>query len=144
MYGKFQFRISLFADSLFRSAAPNTPKSKGRFKLNKNPKEKTARIELRAKAIEKEQIQRLAARCHLPVSEYVIKRALGYEPKAVPPDAFFDFYDKLCQIINSTEDAKTEAVLLELADEMHTAFLLPGKDSDVKWQPPDSGPSKAD
>ena len=112
--------------------------------MNKNPKEKTARIELRAKAIEKEQIQRLAARCHLPVSEYVIKRALGYEPKAVPPDAFFDFYDKLCQIINRTEDAKTEAVLLELADEMHTAFLLPGKDGDVKWQPPDFGPSKAD
>ena len=112
--------------------------------MNKNPKEKTARIELRAKAIEKEQIQRLAARCHLPVSEYVIKRALGYEPKTVPPDAFFDFYGELCKLSNSELSPETESKLLALIDEIHLELLLPGKEDMRMWQPPDSGPSKAD
>ena len=112
--------------------------------MNRNPKINTAQINIRVEPKEKEKLKNMAKRCGLTLSEYLVKRASGYEPRAVPPDAFFDFYDKLCQIINSTEDAKTEAVLLELADEMHTAFLLPGKDSDVKWQPPDSGLSKAD
>ena len=95
--------------------------------MNKNPKEKTARIELRAKAIEKEQIQRLAARCHLPVSEYVIKRALGYEPRAVPPDAFYDFYGELCKLSNSELSPETEEKLLALIDEIHSELLLPGR-----------------
>ena len=99
--------------------------------MNKNKKEKTARIELRTKPSEKAKIKRLAEKCNLPVSEYVIKRALGYEPKAVPPDAFFDFYDKLCQLVNSTQDPQTEAVLLELSDEIHAAFLLPGKEKNT-------------
>ena len=95
--------------------------------MNKNPKEKPARIELRAKTIEKEQIQRLAARCHLPVSEYVIKQALGYEPKAVPPDAFYDFYGELCKLSNSELSPETEEKLLALIDEIHSELLLPGR-----------------
>ncbi len=112
--------------------------------MNRNPKEKLARIEIRAKPQEKQRIQSIARRCGLSVSEYMVKRALGYEPRAVLPDAFFYFYDKLCQLANSTQSAKSEDALLDLIDEIHSELLLPGREDLKSWQQPDSGPSKAD
>ena len=56
--------------------------------MNRNPKEKFARIDIRVKPKDKEKIKRIAKKCNLPVSEYVVQRALGYEPRTVLPDAF--------------------------------------------------------
>ena len=42
---------------------------------------------------EVQKIESLADKCGLSISEYVRKRALGYEPKTVLPDVFFDFYE---------------------------------------------------
>ena len=44
---------------------------------------------------EKERIKKNAAKCGLNTSEYLRQRALGYAPKAVLPDAFFHFCEKL-------------------------------------------------
>lgn len=112
--------------------------------------EKQARIELRVKEKDKERIRRLAKQCGLPISEYMVKRALGYAPRAALPDAFYDFYGKLCELCNADgvfyEDA--EKKLLAIIDEIHKTLLLPRKSpakeirSEVeamKWQPPDSG-----
>lgn len=121
--------------------------------MNRNPKEKIARIEIRAKPKDKEKIKKLAAKCNLPVSEYVVQRALGYEPRTVPPDVFFDFYNKLCVLCNSLKiTPETESRLLSLIDEIHATLLLPGKETikqikngievSEEWQPPDSGPLK--
>lgn len=112
--------------------------------MNRNPKEKYARIEIRAKPKDKEKIQKLAGKCNLSVSEYMVKRALGYEPRAVPPDAFFEFYDRLCQLASSQLTTETEMKLLELIDEIHSELLLPGREDVCKWPLLDSGPSKAD
>lgn len=68
--------------------------------MNRNPKEKPARIELRTEPVKKKKIKQLAEKCNLPVSEYMVQRALGYEPKAVLPDAFYQFYSKLCDATN--------------------------------------------
>ena len=109
--------------------------------MNRNPKEKLARIEIRVKPKEKDKIRRLAEKCNLPVSEYVVQRALGYEPRTVQPDAFFDFYNKLCELCNSGDfTPETESKLLALIDEIHSELLLPRKEDMRKWQPPDSGP----
>ncbi|MCI2989265.1 DUF1778 domain-containing protein [[Clostridium] innocuum] len=111
--------------------------------MNRNPKEKFARIEIRVKPKEKDKIKRLAEKCNLSVSEYVVQRALGYEPRTVLPDVFFDFYNKLCELCNSSEiTPEAESKLLVLIDGIHSELLLPRKENMRKWQPPDSGLSK--
>ena len=85
----------------------------------------------------------------------MVQRALGYEPRTVQPDVFFDFYNKLCQLCNSSEiTPETENKLLALIDEIHSELLLPEKETitqikngtevNDEWQPPDSGLSKTD
>lgn len=123
--------------------------------MNRNPKEKFARIEIRVKPKDKEKIKKIADKCNLSVSEYVMQRALGYAPQTVQPDAFFDFYNKLCELCNSSEiTPEAENKLLALIDEIHSELLLPEKETITQikngieesdeWQPPDSGLSKTD
>ena len=108
--------------------------------MNRNPKEKFARIDIRVNQKDKDKIKQLAEKCNLSVSEYVVQRALGYEPRTVLPDVFFDFYNKLCEVCNAAEiTLETESKLLALIDEIHSELLLPRKEDMRKWQPPDSG-----
>ena len=123
------------------TAAPNTPIIERTDVMNRNPKEKTVQILIRAKPKDKDKIKKLAAKCNLSVSEYMLQRALGYEPRTVQPDAFYDLYGKLCEVCN-TDDAlseQTETALLDLIDRIHSELLLPRKEA-VTWQPPASGP----
>lgn len=110
--------------------------------MNRNPKEKFARIDIRVKPKDKEKIKRLAEKCNLSVSEYVVQRALGYAPRAVQPDAFFDLYNKLCELLNRELTPEVESKLLALIDEIHSELLLPRKEDMRKWQPPASGLSR--
>lgn len=121
--------------------------------MNRNPKEKYARIDIRTKPKDKDKIKKLAAKCNLSVSEYVVQRALGYEPRTVPPDVFYDLYGKLCEVCNTESIApEMETKLLALIDEIYSELLLPDKESmkqirngievNKKWQPPASGLSK--
>ena len=111
--------------------------------MNRNPKEKLARIEIRVKPKDKEKIKRIAEKCNLSVSGYVVQRALGYEPKMVLPNVFFDFYNKLCKLCNTARfTPETENKLLSLIDEIHSELLLPRKEDMRKWQRQDSGQSK--
>lgn len=111
--------------------------------MNRNPKEKLARIEIRVKPKDKEKIKQLAEKCNLSVSGYVVQRALGYEPKMVLPNVFFDFYNKLCELCNTARfTPETENKLLSLIDEIHSELLLPRKEDMRKWQRQDSGQSK--
>lgn len=121
--------------------------------MNRNTKEKLARIEIRVKPKEKGKIKQLAEKCNLSISEYLVQRALGYEPITVLPDVFFDFYNKLCQLDNTVGfTPETENKLLALIDEIHSALLLPEKETvkqikngievSDEWQQPDSGLSK--
>ena len=142
MYGKFQLRISF---SLIPSsgAVPLKPQKERKDPLNRNEKEKTARIEIRVRPKDKNRIEKLAERCGLSVSEYMVKRALGYEPRAVQPNAFFEFYQELCKLADWALSPETEEKLLDIIKRIQLELLLPGKEA-VPWQPPDSGPSRAD
>lgn len=110
--------------------------------MNRNPKEKTVQILIRAKPRDKDKIKKLAAKCNLSVSEYMVQRALGFEPRTVPPDAFYNLYGELCEVCN-TEGAlseQTEKALLDLIDRIHSELLLPRKEDLTKWQLQASGP----
>lgn len=104
--------------------------------MNKNKKEKLARIEIRVKPKEKEAIRHIAKMCGLPVSEYVVKRALGYAPKAVQPDAFFNFYDKLCELLNRELTPETEAAAMGLFDKIYGELIDTPKQSrkEIMWE----------
>ena len=88
---------------------------------------KDVRIAVRVTAMEKEKIQSKARKCGLSTTEYVKQRALGYKPRAVPPDALFACLEKLGELgskTNSPElDREINAVLKQIAAE----FLLPEK-----------------
>ena len=119
--------------------------------MNRNPKEKFARIDIRVKPKDKEKIKRLAEKCNLSVSEYIMQRALGYAPKAVQPDVFFHFYNKLCELLNRELSPKTEAAALRLFDDIYCDIIDTPKQSRkeiirevTEWRVPDSGPSSPD
>ena len=90
-------------------------------------KEKNARVELRLSAKEKEQLELLAKKCGLPVSEYLRKRGLGYEPGPLLDERFYAAYSKLCEISNLPLQPDTEAVLITILSELQQNLFLPKK-----------------
>ncbi|MBR3381648.1 MAG: hypothetical protein IKG85_01220 [Clostridia bacterium] len=69
-------------------------------------KKESPRIAFRLTESEKKKIE-AAAKSGLTVSEYMRPRALGYEPKAVQPDAYFVLCEKLDRL---TEPQFSQAV----------------------------------
>ena len=114
--------------------------------------DKNARIELRVKQSEKNKIAKLAESCGLSQSEYIRQRTLGYAPRTVLPDVFYDFFQMLCRLCDEVADKvspDTERRLLETVDEIQRQLLLPEKSSAKQireevamWQQQVSGPSK--
>lgn len=114
--------------------------------------DKNARIELRVTQSEKMKIARLAESCGISQSEYVRQRTLGYAPRTVLPDVFFDFFQMLCRLCDEVADKvspETERKMLETVDEIQRQLLLPEKSTTAQirkevatWQPQASGPSK--
>lgn len=114
--------------------------------------DKNARIELRVTQSEKNKIAKLSESCGLSQSEYVRQRTLGYAPRTVQPDVFFDFYQMLCRLCDEVADKVSpdiERRLLETVDEIQRQLLLPEKSSAKQireevatWQQQASGPSK--
>ena len=88
---------------------------------------KDVRIAVRVTVKEKDKIQSKARKCGLSTTEYVKQRALGYEPRAVPPDALFACLERLGELADKASspelDEEINAVLKQIAAE----FLLPGK-----------------
>lgn len=108
--------------------------------MNTTPKAKTQRLEIRVTPENNKKIERYASKCGLTTTEYVTKRALGFTPRTVLPDAFFTFYAKLCEISNYEMTPETEAKLLALIDEIYCEILSPKKEANDLLLPQDSGP----
>ena len=107
----------------------------------------TKGIFFKATNAQKQQIDRLAKICGLPKGEYILLRSLGYEPKPVPSDDFFRFYDKLTELLNLPLSTETEKAALTLFDEISAKYLDQQKQAkdEIKeevtaWQKQDSGP----
>ena len=108
--------------------------------MNNTPKNKTQRLEIRITLENKKKIERYASKCGLSTSEYVTKRALGFAPRTVLPDAFFNFYGKLCEICNKEMTPEAEAKLLTLIDVIHSEILSPKKEVNDLLLQQDFGP----
>ena len=110
-------------------------------------KEKNARLELRLSAKEKEQLELLAKKCGLPVSEYLRKRGLGYEPGPLLDERFYAAYSKLCEISNLPLQPDKEAALIAILNDLQQNLFLSKKQRQreiieevILSLPPDSGP----
>ena len=100
--------------------------------------------------VEKRKIKSIAAKCGLGQGEYILKRALGYKPKTVLPDAFYLFHDNLCQILEAPPTPDVEKAALRVFDEICARLIDSRKQTakeiigemrgDATWQPQDSGP----
>ena len=95
--------------------------------MNENKKKLSARIELRVTAREKEKIQTKARKCGLSTTEYIKQRALGYEPRAVPPDALFVCLEKLGELADKASSPELDEEIRTVLKQITAAFLLPGR-----------------
>ena len=90
--------------------------------------ERTTAIYVRVTEKEKIRIENKAKKCGLSVSEYFRKRALGYSPKALLPESFYEFSSKLGEVyeqINKEYNTEVEEKLLSLLDEIQLKLLTP-------------------
>ena len=88
---------------------------------------KDIRIAVRVTAKEKDKIQSKARKCGLSTTEYVKQRALGYEPRGIPPDALFTLIEKISELDDKSTSDELNAEIGALLKEITAAFLLPGK-----------------
>ena len=88
---------------------------------------KDVRIAVRVTAKEKEKIQAKAHRCGLSVTEYVKQRALGYEPRGIPPDALFLCLEKLGELESKTGSPELDEEIHIVLKQITAEFLLHGK-----------------
>ena len=87
-------------------------------------KARTQSIYTRTTPAEKQQIERTAKKCGLSVSEYVRQRCLGYAPREVPPDTYYELYREL----NEARKHGNDAAILDLMDVLRKELILPGRD----------------
>ena len=103
-------------------------------------------INIRVTEKEKAQLDRLAQKCGLSLSEYLRKRGLGYEPGPFLDDRFYAAYTKLCEISNLTLNPEAEVALTAIFNDLRQNLFLPKKQTHqeiveevVLWQQQDSG-----
>ena len=102
---------------------------------------KSKNLFIRVSEKEKSLIERNAEKCGLSVSEYLRQRALGYMPKAVLPEVFFTFSDKLdalCIACEGKISADTEEKMIALIDDITEELILPEREKAVRLGSPQS------
>ena len=90
---------------------------------NKNDPTITFRLDRR----DKEKIQSKARKCGLSTTEYVKQRALGYEPRTVPPDALFVCLERLGELADKASSPELDTEIRTLLKQITAEFLLPEK-----------------
>ena len=91
-------------------------------------KERANSIYVRVTEKEKIRIKNKADKCGLTISEYLRKRALGYSPKALLPESFYEFSGKLSELyeqIDKGYSTELEERILSLIDEIQLKLLAP-------------------
>lgn len=89
---------------------------------------KDIRISVRLSEKEKQTIQAKAKKCGLSASEYVKQRALGYEPRTVPPNALFVLLEKIGDLESKSTSAELNVEIEKLLKEITAVLLLPGRE----------------
>ena len=72
---------------------------------------------------QREQIKKNAKACGLKQGDYLLQRALGFEPKALNLGAYLNLYKKLCDVANKELSAETETRLLDVLDQIYSRLF---------------------
>ncbi len=91
-------------------------------------KKKESTITIRLNEKDKKKIKSLAKRCGLSVSQYVKQRALGYEPRGLPPDVLFCLIEKIGALEKKTHLSKTDDEIRVLLSDITESLLLPQRE----------------
>ncbi len=100
-------------------------------------KERKVQLKFRITEKEKIRIENKAKKCGLSVSEYLRKRALGYSPKALLPESFYEFTEKigvLYEALGTLNSTELQAEVLKLIDDVYGKLLttdISNKESEV-------------
>ncbi len=86
--------------------------------------ERSNSIYTRVTPQEKQKITDKARKCGLTLSEYIRQRCLGYAPREVPPNIYYDLCAKLDEARNSGNDA----AVLDVLDKLRETVIQPGRD----------------
>ena len=89
---------------------------------------KDIRISVRLTDKEKQTLRAKAKKCGLSTTEYVKQRALGYEPRAVPPNALFILLEKIGDLESKSTSEELNAEIEKLLKEITAVLLLPGRE----------------
>ena len=101
-------------------------------------KERANSIYVRVTEKEKIRIKNKADKCGLTISEYLRKRALGYSPKALLPESFYEFSGKLSKLyeqIDKGYSTELEERILSLIDEIQLKILTPERKDETTGSP---------
>ena len=101
-------------------------------------KERVNSIYVRVTEKEKIRIKNKADKCGLTISEYLRKRALGYSPKALLPESFYEFSGKLSNLyeqIDKGYSTELEERILSLIDEIQLKLLTPERKDETTGSP---------
>ena len=93
-------------------------------------KERKVQLKFRVTGKEKVRIQNKAKKCGLSVSEYVRKRALGYAPKVLLPENFYEFIEKLgalYEALGRMHSTELKKAVLDLIDDVYAKLLTTDK-----------------
>ena len=98
-------------------------------------KERKYQLKMRATEKEKVHIQNKAKKCGLSVSEYLRKRALGYSPKTLLPETFYDLTERLGNLYDALEkmnSTELQEQVLKIIDDIYAKLLTLDKESEVE------------
>ena len=91
-------------------------------------KEQKNHIDLRVSPEEKQKIDYIAAKCGLTTSEHLRQRALGFVPRAIPPETFWRFCAVAGELMERGSSPEVNDALLQLIHDTAEDILIPGKD----------------
>lgn len=91
-------------------------------------KEQKSHIDLRVSPEEKQKIDCIAAKCGLTTSEYLRQRALGFAPRAIPPESFWRFCEVAGELMEKDISPEVNDALMQLIHDTAEDILIPGKD----------------
>ena len=72
---------------------------------------------------EKDKIQSNARKCGLSTTEYVKQRALGYEPRGIPPDALFVCLEKLGELADKASSPELNKEICAVLKQITAVYI---------------------
>ena len=108
---------------------PQSPGNHDIIKGSDYTTNRTKSIYTRVTPQEKQHIQVRARTCGLSVSEYLRQRALGYSPRAIPPDQLHLLRTELQRLRKADRSVDADRAIQGVLDEIRDTFILPGRDS---------------